>query len=58
MQKVTAQMPCRLALCCAAAEGAYLGGLALLWRANAVATMWLLVLPFFITSFGLMIGNW
>ena len=49
---------CRLATGCALTECAYFGGLALLWRANPVATMWLMVVPFLITSFGLMIGNW
>ena len=52
------RLPCRLVVSCTLAEVAYLGGMALLWRANWVATLWVLVLPFVISSFALMIGNW
>jgi len=49
---------CRLAISCGLVEVAYLGGLALLWRVNWVATLWVFVLPFVVSSFALMIGNW
>ena len=43
---------------CLATEGAYLLVAALLWRCNAVATLWVLVLPYLLSSLGLMFGNW
>ena len=49
---------CRLVVSCTLAEVAYLGGLVLLWRANWLATLWIFVLPFVVSSFALMIGNW
>jgi hypothetical protein len=58
MHDLTAYVHCRLALGCVMAECAYVSGLVLLWQASPVATMWLLVVPYFITSFSLMVGNW
>ena len=43
---------------CLAAEAAYCCMLAALWRLNAVATLWVFLLPFVISSFALMFGNW
>ena len=40
------------------AQLAYFSMLALLWRLNAVATLWVFVVPFFASSFALMFGNW
>lgn len=40
------------------AETLYLLAIALLWRVNPVATLWTLVVPFGISSFALMFGNW
>lgn len=43
---------------CLATEAAYLGGVQVLWVANPMATKWVFVIPFFISSFALMFGNW
>lgn len=43
---------------CAGAELAYWAVVAALWRVNAVATLWVLLLPFALSSFLLMAGNW
>jgi hypothetical protein len=39
-------------------ELAYLTAVRLLWQYNHVATLWVLVLPFFVSSLALMFGNW
>lgn len=43
---------------CLVTEAAYLGVVAVLWRMNQVATTWTLVVPFAVSSFALMFGNW
>ena len=43
---------------CLATEGAYLAAACLLWRWNAVATLWVLALPYLVSSLALMFGNW
>ncbi|KAK9827672.1 hypothetical protein WJX81_006702 [Elliptochloris bilobata] len=43
---------------CVASEAAYLGAVAALWRARPTATLWALVVPYFVTSLALMFGNW
>jgi len=37
---------------------AYWACIALLWQRNAVATLYTLVLPYFLSSLLLMFGNW
>ncbi len=39
-------------------EAVNLAGLVLLWRFNAAATLWVLLIPLVVSSFALMIGNW
>lgn len=39
-------------------ELAYLTAVRLLWQYNHVATLWVLVLPFLVSSLALMFGNW
>ena len=36
----------------------YFAFLRYLWSLNSVATAWVFVAPYFITSFALMFGNW
>ncbi len=36
----------------------YWAVLALLWRVNHVATLWCFIIPFFLSSFLFMFGNW
>ncbi len=48
----------RAAAQCLLAEAVHFGGLAVLWRLNSVATAWVFLLPFVISSFALMFGNW
>lgn len=48
----------RLAAACLATEGAYLVGVAAAWCVAPVATLWTLILPFFVSSLALMLGNW
>ncbi len=43
---------------CLLAEAAYCAATAALWRVNNVATTWVFLLPFLISSFALMFGNW
>ena len=43
---------------CLAAELAYLGVVRALWLFNPLATKWVFVVPFFLSSFALMFGNW
>ncbi|EFJ49187.1 hypothetical protein VOLCADRAFT_120780 [Volvox carteri f. nagariensis] len=43
---------------CAASAVVYWIALAGLWRLNSVATLWSLVVPFFVSTFALMFGNW
>ena len=43
---------------CLAVEAAYLGAMAALWRTNSIATTWVFLLPFVVSSFALMFGNW
>ncbi len=39
-------------------EVLYWGVLSVLWRVNPVATLWCWVIPFLLSSFLLMFGNW
>ena len=39
-------------------EAVNLAGLVLLWRFNAAATLWVLLIPLVVSSFALMFGNW
>lgn len=50
----------RYAWCAAAAvsAAAYWAVVAALWRLNPVATTWVLLVPFALSSFALMFGNW
>ena len=41
-----------------AIEATNLALLVLLWRFNAAATLWVLLIPLVVSSFALMIGNW
>lgn len=43
---------------CLAAELSYCAAMAALWRLNSVATTWVFLVPFVLTSFALMFGNW
>ena len=44
---------------CAACAMGYWAGLLALWRhVNPVATLWVLLVPFFVSTFALMFGNW
>eukprot|EP00887_Chlorella_sp_A99_P005783 scaffold1.g5783.t1 len=43
---------------CLAGEGTYLGGVAWLYRLSPMATKWVIVIPFCVSSFALMFGNW
>ena len=47
-----------VAVAAAAGECAHLGVTVALWQMNRTATLWVLVLPFFIASVALMFGNW
>ncbi|GLI64976.1 hypothetical protein VaNZ11_008384 [Volvox africanus] len=46
------------AVLCTICAVAYWVALAGLWRLNWVATLWSLVVPFFVSTFALMFGNW
>ncbi|GFR48554.1 hypothetical protein Agub_g10453 [Astrephomene gubernaculifera] len=48
----------RQAAACVACATTYWAVLAALWRLNSVATLWALVVPFFVSTFALMFGNW
>lgn len=43
---------------CLAAELSCCAAMAALWRLNSVATTWVFLIPFVVTSFALMFGNW
>ncbi len=43
---------------CAACAAAYWAAMAALWRVAPMATLWSLVVPFFVSTFALMFGNW
>ena len=40
------------------AEGLYLGALRAMWLWRPVATLWVYLIPYAITSLALMLGNW
>ncbi len=46
------------AAACAACGLAYWAAVAALWRFNPVATLWAVLLPFAVSTFALMFGNW
>lgn len=43
---------------CLATECGYLAGVRALWALSPMATKWVFIVPFFISSFALMFGNW
>jgi hypothetical protein len=40
------------------AESAYCAAMLALWQLNSMATTWVFLVPFAVTSFALMFGNW
>ncbi len=43
---------------CLATELGYLGAVCALWALSPLAAKWVFLVPFFLSSFALMFGNW
>lgn len=43
---------------CLAMEASYMLAVCLLWHFNSVATLWVFVVPYLLSSLALMFGNW